>query len=130
MEDVRLGVGDGVCAARAAGQEVYTGLRRPAGPKLARWSRPAAAKVRARCALSDNRTREVAVSLRARPRRYQRADTQSPRCAQSGRLLDTYRCVERSSFPIDGGCRGTLTQYLVLRGESAPKRAPSTVFDE
>ena len=72
-----------------------------------------------RGALSDNRTRELAVKLRGAA--Y--GDTTALRAqvaalrAERAELLDTYRGFEKKQFPNPAALRGNvLHQYLVLRG--------------
>ena len=82
--------------------------------------------------VTDNRTRDLAVKIRARRvrRRRRAAATRSVALrTERAELLDTYRGFEKRQFPDPGALSGSaLHQYLVLRGgiraeESADRMA-------
>ena len=84
-------------------------------------------------ALSDNRTREVAVKLRGAA--Y--GDTTALHAqvaalrAERAELLDTYRGFEKKQFPDPTTLRGTaLHQYLVLRGGIRAEESTIDWLDE
>jgi DNA-binding PadR family transcriptional regulator len=84
-------------------------------------------------ALTDTRTREVAVKLRGAA-----YGDPAALCAQitalraeRARLLDTYRGVEKRQFPDPSALRGTaLHQYLVLRGGIRAEESAIDWLDE
>jgi DNA-binding PadR family transcriptional regulator len=84
-------------------------------------------------ALSDNRTREIAVKLRGAAYgdiTALRAQVAALR-AERAELLDTYRGFEKKQFPDPTTLRGTaLHQYLVLRGGIRAEESTIDWLDE
>ena len=102
--------------------------------ELARWiAAPLRPKSGRGGALSDNRTREVAVKLRGAA--Y--GDTTALRAqvaalrTERAELLDTYRGFEKRQFPDPSALNGSaLHQYLVLRGGIRAEESTIDWLDE
>jgi DNA-binding PadR family transcriptional regulator len=83
--------------------------------------------------LTDNRTRDLAVKIRAAAFGDVEAlhDQVVALRAERAELLDTYRGFEKRQFPDPGALRGTvLHQYLVLRGGIRAEESAVDWLDE
>jgi DNA-binding PadR family transcriptional regulator len=83
--------------------------------------------------LTDNRTRDLAVKIRAAAFGDVEAlhDQVVALRAERAELLDTYRGFEKRQFPDPGALRGTvLHQYLVLRGGIRAEESAVEWLDE
>ena len=115
-------------------KKVYT-VSEAGRAELARWIAAPIGKARSGRggALSDTRTRDVAVKLRGVTYGDQAAlRTQiSALRAQRAQLLDTYRGFEKRQFPDPSALHGSaLHQYLVLRGGIRAEESTIDWLDE
>lgn len=111
-------------------KKVYT-VSEQGRAELARWiAEPLTGRG---SALSDTRTRDVAVKLRGAAHGdvdVLRAQIVALR-AEHAELLDTYREFEKDQFPDPSALRGTaLHQYLVLRGGIRAEQGAIEWLDE
>lgn len=118
-------------------KKVYT-VAPPGGAELARWiaEAPAAARTAKAAALTDNRTRDLAVKLRGvgfgGPGALAAVCEQAKALrAQRGALLDTYRGYQTAQFPDPSQLAGNdLHHYLVLRGGIRAEQSTIAWLDE